>query len=101
MKATQKRNFEAKQASSDSSKKQGGEAASGAKGNGNIKPDLLSSREEYVLYQISDDRHEERYGVRTGAYLRDKISHDDLVYSSKNKTYTSRRGKTYVIRRAR
>ena len=63
-----------------------------------IKPDQISSREEYVLYQVVNGV-EHYYGDRSGAKLRDLISHDDMVWKSKEKMYESRKGKQYRIRR--
>ena len=63
-----------------------------------IKPDQISSRSEYVLYQVINGK-EHYYGDRTGAKLRDLISHDDMVWKSKEKMYESRKGKKYRIRK--
>lgn len=64
----------------------------------NVRPDNIESKAKYTLYQVVNGKEHE-YGDRDGAYIRDQIAYEKLVYNSKEKVYVSKKGIKYRIRK--
>ena len=66
---------------------------------GGIKDTDITSRENYVLYRVIDDKELKFYGERSGKELRDKMADEFLRYDKRKRFFFSAQQKKYVIKR--